>query len=417
MIHNRGYWLSKDETNTHDWDRPLAAELVKMFKNSKTIIDIGCGNGGYTRNFIENGLNCAGFDGSPLTPEITGGLCGIQDFSVPVDMMFKCDLVLSLEVGEHIPAAYESIFIDNLVNAAQKFICLSWAIEGQGGLGHVNCRNNDYVIRELSKRGFVYDQKRSDKLRSVSTFPWFKNTVMVFEKKEARPVLEIFKGFESSMVTVVLTSCGRMGELRRTIESFNKFNTFPIHEFIIAEDSGNPQIHQEIKSLYPDYTLIANPKNVGLVKNIDNGYAMVKTPYIFHCEDDWEFTRSGFIEKSLEVLLYYPEIMQVWIRALNDTNTHPIEEKIFYAGDTEFRYVAENVDKGRWHGFSWNPGLRRKSDYDMIGPFDNIATGLKAGEREMYVGMAFHKKGFRAAILPEGYVHHIGTGPKNYSLT
>lgn len=416
MIHERGYWLSKDETNTHDWDRPLAAELVKMFRTSKTIVDIGCGNGGYTKHFIDNGLSCTGYDGSPLTPEITGGLCGIKDFSVPVDIG-KFDFVLSLEVGEHIPATYEQNFVDNLVKAAKKFICLSWGVEGQGGLGHVNCRNNDYVIRELSKRGFVYDSDRSDKLRSVSTFPWFKNTVMVFEKKEVKPILDIFKGYESSLVSVVLTSCGRLDELKRTMASFKKFNTFPIHEFIIAEDSGSKEFHAEIKRLFPDCTLLLNPKNVGLVKNIDNGYAKVKTPYIFHMEDDWEFTKSGFIEKSLEVLLYYPKIMQVWIRALNDTNNHPIEEKTFYAGATEFKYMAENVDKGRWHGFSWNPGLRRVYDYKLLGPFDRIAPELKAGEREMYIGMAFHKKGYRAAILPEGYVHHIGTGPKNYSLT
>jgi len=416
MIHERGYWLSKAETNTHDWDRPLASELVKMFKTSATIVDIGCGNGGYTKHFIENGLSCVGFDGSPLTPEITGGLCGIMDFSVPVDIG-KFDFVLSLEVGEHIPASYEQIFIDNLANTSKKFICLSWGVEGQGGLGHVNCRNNDYVIRELAKRGFVYDSKKSNQLRSVSTFPWFKNTVMVFKKEVITPILDMFKGYESSMVSVVLTSCGRIDELRKTISSFNKFNTFPIHEFIIAEDSGDKAVHAEIKKLYPNYTLILNPKNVGLVKNIDNGYARVKTPYIFHCEDDWEFTRSGFIEKSLEILLLNPKIMQVWIRALNDTNTHPIEEKTFFAGETRFRLVAENIDKGRWHGFSWNPGLRRVSDYELIGPFDKIAPNLKAGEREMYIGMEFHKKGFRAAILPEGYVHHIGLGPKNYSLS
>lgn len=415
MIHERGYWLSKDETNTHDWDRPLANEIVKMFKSSKSIVDIGCGNGGYTKNFIDNGLMCTGYDGSPLTPEITGGLCSVKDFSQPVDIG-KFELVLSLEVGEHIPERYEQVFIDNLCKTAKKFICLSWGVVGQGGLGHVNCRNNDYVIAQMAKRGFIFDIDRSEALRSVSTFPWFKNTVMVFDKKGITSILDNFKGFESSMVTVVLTSCGRIYELKKTIASFNKFNTFPIHEFIIAEDSGNKAVHSEIKKLYPDYTHIFHPKNIGLVNNIDSGYARVKTPYIFHCEDDWEFTRPGFIEKSLEILLLEPKIMQVWIRALGDTNGHPIEPKSYYAGNTEYKLVANNVDKGKWHGFTWNPGLRRMADYEIVGPFGRVTPDLKAGEREMLIGLMFHKLKFRAAILPEGYVHHIGFGPKNYSL-
>lgn len=415
MIHERGYWLTKDETDTHDWDRPLAKALVDMFNECGKIVDIGCGAGGYTKNFIDNKLDCIGFDGSPLTPEITNGLCQVKDFSSPVDIG-RFDLVLSLEVGEHIPETYEQIFIDNLCNSSNRYICISWGVVGQPGIGHVNCRNNDYVIDQFAKRGYIFKPAMSDVLRNASTFPWFKNTVMVFEKKPSGSILDAFKGLESSMVTVVLTSCGRIFELKKTIASFNKYNTFPIHEFIIAEDSGNRAMHSEVKKLYPDYTHIFHPKNVGLVNNIDSGYAQVKTEFIFHLEDDWEFTRPGFIEKSLEILLCYPSIMQVWIRAIGDTNGHPVQPKKYYAGNTEFMLVADNVDEGRWHGFTWNPGLRRLSDYQKIGPYSKVTPDLKAGEREMIIGLLYHKKGFRAAILPEGYVHHIGFGPKNYSL-
>jgi len=417
-IHEKGYWLTKDVTNTHDCDMKLCSEIIRLFKIKEPvfdIIDIGCGNGGYTRELIKNGFICSGYDGSPLTPEITGGLCKIQDFSIPVDLG-RFDLVLSLEVGEHIPAKYESIFIDNLVRAAKKYICLSWGVEGQGGLGHVNCRNNDYVIAQLRKKGFLFNSKMSQSLRDESTFPWFKNTVMIFEKQEIKPILSVFKGYESQLVSVVITSCGRPDLLKRTIDSFNKFNTFPIYEIIIAEDSGNHAMHEEIKAMYPNYKLILHKYNVGLVNNIDSGYAEVKTPFIFHCEDDWEFTGGGFIEKSLKILLYEPMIMQVWIRALNDTNGHPIEPKIYEVEDTQYKLVATDVGDGAWHGFTWNPGLRRLSDYKKIGPFSSIAPTLTAGQRECIIGQKFHKQGYRAAILPEGYIFHTGSGPKNYSL-
>jgi hypothetical protein len=231
-----------------------------------------------------------------------------------------------------------------------------------------------------------------------------------------KSILKTFEGYESSLVSVVLTSCGRIEELQRTIETFNQFNTFPIHEFIICEDSGNRSMHYEVKKLYPDYTLILHKHNVGLVANIDSGYENVKTPFVFHCEDDWEFNRSGFIEKSLEILLLYPKIMQVWLRALNDTNGHPVEETFYKAGNTDFLLMGLNAGGGGWHGFSWNPGLRRISDYELIAPFNNIAPNLKAGEREMIIGLEFHRLGFRAATLTEGYCFHIGFKPKNYTL-
>lgn len=179
-IHERGYWLSKDlVSGFHCFDKPLSEALTTLF--SGNIIDIGCGPGEYVKAFLNKGINCVGYDGSPLTNDITNGICNTMDFSNAVDIG-QFDVVLSLEVGEHIPREYEEIYIDNLVRASKKYICLSWAIEGQGGIGHVNCHNNDYVINELTKRGFSYEKNISEELRNVSTLPWFKNTIMVFVK-------------------------------------------------------------------------------------------------------------------------------------------------------------------------------------------------------------------------------------------
>lgn len=181
-MNERGSWTTNDETNTHDWDKLLAGAIITICQNLqvKSIIDIGCGNGGYTMNFLKHGINCVGYDGSPLTPEITKSICQIKDFSEIVDLG-KFDLVLSLEVGEHIPVKYEQIFIDNVCHAAKDLITISWGIEGQLGYGHVNCRNNDYVIAEFEKRNFIFDKETTDYLREKSTFHWFKNTILCFK--------------------------------------------------------------------------------------------------------------------------------------------------------------------------------------------------------------------------------------------
>jgi|WetSurSiteA1Bulk_404760.scaffolds.fasta_scaffold14348_2 hypothetical protein len=181
MIHERGYWLSEKETNVHVFDEPLAETICSLYP-VKTAVDIGCGNGKYTKYFNEQKIKCVGYDGSPLTPDITGGLCAVKDFSV-LQNIGNFDLVVSLEVGEHIPRKYEPIFINNICRASHKYIVLSWAVEGQPGVGHVNCRNNDYVILKMSDQGFRLNRVNTMWLRECSTLPWFANTILAFEKR------------------------------------------------------------------------------------------------------------------------------------------------------------------------------------------------------------------------------------------
>ena len=189
ILDYRGYWTSMDEINTHSFDKPLCDAIIKMCKDEKcpwikrlkTIIDIGCGDGSYTTHFNNNGFKCVGYDGNLLTPEISVDSCYVKDFSDPVDVG-KYDLVLCLEVGEHIPVEYEQTFLDNICRAAKNDIILSWAIIGQKGNGHVNCRNNDYIINEMLTRKFNLDTDRSNFLRKQATLDWFGATIMYFQK-------------------------------------------------------------------------------------------------------------------------------------------------------------------------------------------------------------------------------------------
>lgn len=180
MIHDHGYWLSEDDVKVHMWDKSLNHAIMQAYDVS-SIVDIGCGDGRYTRFFLDHGIFCVGYDGSPLTPQITQGQCMVRDFSMPVDIG-QFDLVLSLEVGEHIPKQYEQTFISNICKASREYLCMSWAVEGQGGTGHVNCQNNIYVINNIEMRGFTFDGVLSANLRNHSTFPWFHNTILCFER-------------------------------------------------------------------------------------------------------------------------------------------------------------------------------------------------------------------------------------------
>lgn len=207
-------------------------------------------------------------------------------------------------------------------------------------------------------------------------------------------------------VSVVLTSCGRPVELQQTLDSFFKHNTYPISKFIIVEDSGKPDLFTFLEK-YP-VEVIFNPENIGQVKSIINAYSQVDTPYVFHCEDDWKFYRSGFIEQSLEILESDSKILQVWIRSTQDTNGHPMEQGFKRTpSGLRYRMLILNHMK-RWHGFSFNPGLRRMADYV---PYNKITSfeGKGNSGAEQEIGEYYYKKGFRAAIIiGDGFVKHTG---------
>jgi hypothetical protein len=120
-------------------------------------------------------------------------------------------------------------------------------------------------------------------------------------------------------VTLFLTACNRPDLLQITLTSFVKYNTYPIKEAIIMEDSGLKGINDFAIELLPfPCTIIYNEKRIGQIKSIENGARFIKTDYVFHCEEDWEFYDSGFIEKSLEILESNNKISLVKLRSYKE---------------------------------------------------------------------------------------------------
>lgn len=191
-INERGFW-ENNSTEGHGADPGLMNGLAKVFNDYHTdepqgfsILDLGCGDGSYTLFLRNQGFNISGYDGNPFTEQITGGICHVADFSVPQNLGIH-DWVLCLEVGEHIPQEYEKVFLDNVAKHAGYGVILSWAIPGQGGDGHVNCKSNIDVSMEMLHRGFVRKLDVEDYLRNCcAEYPvpcyWFRKTLMCFIK-------------------------------------------------------------------------------------------------------------------------------------------------------------------------------------------------------------------------------------------
>lgn len=217
-------------------------------------------------------------------------------------------------------------------------------------------------------------------------------------------------------VTMVLTCCGRTDLLEITLKSFFRYNTYPIKKLIITEDSGIKQNFDKIRKIVPcELNIIENETNIGQIASIDKAYARVDTDYIFHCEEDWEFYASGFIEKSFEILVTNPKLITVWLRGYHDTKNHAImiDEK-FDLPSGDFYYLMDGTRKKHWCGFTFNPGLRRTKDCMLFHPYNELEVRkqknglLLMGEIDLSI--YYQELGYRAAITSykDGFVRHIG---------
>jgi hypothetical protein len=217
-------------------------------------------------------------------------------------------------------------------------------------------------------------------------------------------------------VTFVMTSCDRFDLLSQTLDSFLNINTYPIEKYLIHEDSGNQDTISKIKNKYGSFCNIIIPeKGRCQAKAIDRLYNLVETEYIFHCEEDWAFSNNpNFISDSIEILKNHPNIHQVWIR--NDSRPEWIENEVEIINNVQYKKI-KSPHLGIWNGFSWNPGLRRKSDYTRM--FPNGFSEFKVENNKNITSeynCALHSENFkyRAAILLNHACSHIGWGKSTY---
>ena len=180
----RGMWKGLDAKKYHYFDNKLSQKLGDFFRGegAETLVDFGCGMGNYTHAFQQMGFDCEAYDGNPDTEALTGGIGKVLDLSKKAELNKQFDWVMSLEVGEHIPAEFETVFIENLVRHAKDGIVLSWALKGQTGAGHFNTQNNDYIKARFKKYGFVSDDVAEKLLRRYCDLHWFRGTLMVFRR-------------------------------------------------------------------------------------------------------------------------------------------------------------------------------------------------------------------------------------------
>ncbi len=205
-------------------------------------------------------------------------------------------------------------------------------------------------------------------------------------------------------VSMVITACvavdGRLTLLEETIVSFLAANTYPIDRYVLIDDSGDPHVHAHLVALFGDLVdVVMNVRpRTGMTFSIDTAYSLVDSDYIFHCQDDWLFhTKGDFIWQSLEILEHTPDIMVVWCRDHRDHDL-PMGNVETTPSGVGYRRITP-LDL--WKGFTFNPGLRRVSDYKAMAPMQRYWF-------EDYVQGYMRWMGQYGASLLQGWTYHTG---------
>ena len=162
--------------------------LVWQFIQPGSVIDVGCGQGIWLSVFKEWGIQeICGIDGSwvdkdnlRIEPEVFFEF----DMNRPLSLNRQFDLVVSLEVAEHLPPEGAQAFVHSLISLGP-VILFSAAIPLQGGVDHQNEQWPEYWSRLFLAEGYVTIDCLRNKIWNNSDVEyWYRQNVLFFVKQE-----------------------------------------------------------------------------------------------------------------------------------------------------------------------------------------------------------------------------------------
>ena len=166
-------------------EKPFANRLaawVKQELNPATLLDIGCGPGHFVDSFRDCGIDAKGID---VDDRVHGKehLTYQSLFDITNE---SADVVVCMEVAEHIEQALEDEVVAKVVSTVGKTLIWTAAAIGQGGIGHINCKNKNDWAEKLTNAGLVRNTTKEQQLitdmKKGIHMGWFTNNLLYYER-------------------------------------------------------------------------------------------------------------------------------------------------------------------------------------------------------------------------------------------
>lgn len=173
--------------------RMILPEVFKLIGGAGSYLDVGCGPGDWMQVAYKWGCSpILGYDvrttdGVRVPPRAIYEIKDVLERKTLPPQQF--DLVVCVEVAEHIPPEKSQRLVAYLVRAAKSYILFSSAPPGQGPVGpgpnlHCNEQPPEFWEELFARRGFVPDRRISQIVQGFDRIdPWYRTNITAFVPK------------------------------------------------------------------------------------------------------------------------------------------------------------------------------------------------------------------------------------------
>jgi GR25 family glycosyltransferase involved in LPS biosynthesis len=228
------------------------------------------------------------------------------------------------------------------------------------------------------------------------------------------------------LVTLTITTCKRFDLFEKTMNSIiNCVDIDQIDFWFCVDDNSSSEDRQKMKDLYPFFEFYfkdikekGHPQSMNIIRNY------VKTPYLFHLEDDWKFfVKRNYIKDSIDII----ESNKLIGQCLFNKNYAEIESDIdikggiYHTTNSGLRYFIHEYCKTEedainwknkygnckssfyWPHWSLRPSVSRTYIFKDIGEFNEQISHF-----EMDYAHKYANKGYISAFFEGIYCLHTG---------
>ena len=162
----------KMATRSKAWQIAIGQALSERFK-PRSAMDLGCGCGYYLAGLAEAGVkDITGVEFMldhirPHAPALVIDHLRHGDLNKPIDIRRTFDMVISLEVAEHLLPESGPTYVNNIVRHARDIVLFSASDNPAAGTGHINARPIEYWLDLMSGSGFVKSETLTEEVRNL----------------------------------------------------------------------------------------------------------------------------------------------------------------------------------------------------------------------------------------------------------